>query len=186
MRRKAAVICTLALILLAISAFFLIPQIKQYFYPREYSEYVTEYSDEYNVPEPLIYAVIYTESKFDQNAVSSAGAVGLMQLMPDTMDWLSRLKGESAPTGDIADPKTNIKYGTYYLSYLYDRFGNWETAIAAYNAGHGRVGGWLEDSRYSDDGITLKTIPITETKNYVNRVAAAMQEYTEIYYNGEY
>lgn len=181
-RSKPAVIAILLIIVLAISSFIIIPEIKKVLYPREYTELVTKYSEEYNVPEPLIYAVIQCESGFDPNAVSHAGAVGLMQLMPDTLDWLSRLLDESEPTGEIDDPETNIKYGTYYLSHLYKRFGNWETAVAAYNAGHGRVGNWLADSRYSDDGVNLKDIPIEETYNYVNKVIAARDQYQEIYY----
>ncbi len=185
MRSKVLIFCIVILVCLAISAFFIIPAIQEYLYPREYSEYVTQYSAEFSVPEPLVYAVIYTESSFNESAVSHAGAKGLMQLMPDTLDWLSRLKGEDKPSGDISDPKTNIKYGTFYLSYLYERFGSWETALAAYNAGHNRVAGWLNDSRYSDDGINLNNIPIEETKNYVNRVLTIRNKYAEIYYNGE-
>ena len=105
--------------------------------------------------------------------------------MPDTLEWLSRLMDETNPTGEITDPETNIKYGTYYLSYLYQRFNSWETALAAYNAGHNRIAGWLSDTRYSDDGVNLKDIPIEETKNYVNRVLETKKQYQEIYYNGE-
>jgi len=166
-------------------AFYAVDKIWEYLYPREYEELVQKYASEYAVPEALIYAVILAESDFDANANSHAGAIGLMQLMPDTLDWLSRLLGESSPSGDIADPETNIKYGTYYLRHLMDRFGTWETALAAYNAGHGRVTNWLKDSRYSDDGKTLKNIPLDETYNYVNRVSENYKQYKNIYYNGE-
>ncbi len=179
------VTCIVALAILAIASFYAVDKIREYLYPREYESYVTKYAAEYNVPEALIYAVILAESDFDANAKSHAGAVGLMQLMPDTLSWLSRLLGESAPTGDITDPETNIKYGTYYLRHLMDRFGSWQTALAAYNAGHGRVTNWLSDSRYTDDGKTLKNIPLDETRNYVNRVADNYEQYKKIYYNGE-
>lgn len=185
MKPKFLVICLVLLVLFALFALLMIPMLKEYLYPLEYEEYILKYSDEYSVPKPLVCAVIYAESSFDPSAVSGVGAVGLMQLMPDTMDWISRLMGEDNPTGEITDPETNIKYGTYYLSYLYEKFGNWETALAAYNAGHNRVAGWLTDSRYSDNGKTLKNIPIGETYNYVNRITEAEKQYSEIYFNGE-
>lgn len=184
-RLTSLAICVLILVLLALLAVFAVGELKEILYPRDFENYVTKYSEVYNVPEPLIYAVILAESDFDPNAESHAGAVGLMQLMPDTLDWLSRLLDEEAPTGEISDPETNIKYGTYYLRHLHDRFGSWETAVAAYNAGHGRVGNWLNDSRYTDDGKTLTNIPITETDNYVNTVMENYENYKKIYYNGE-
>lgn len=182
---KVVIVCLVLLMVFALLAVYAAERIQKFLYPREYSEYVTKYSAEYDVPESLIYAVILAESGFDADAKSGAGAVGLMQLMPDTLEWLSRLLDEETPTGDILDPETNIKYGTYYLRHLIDRFGNTETALAAYNAGHGRVANWLKDRRYSDDGKTLKEIPLAETKNYVNRVSGNIKQYKKIYYNGE-
>ena len=167
---QKAVVILILIAVFATLAVLCVDDIEKIFYQREFTEYVTKYSNEFDVPEALIYAVIRTESGFDPEARSSVGAIGLMQLMPDTLDWLSRLLDEEAPTGEITDPETNIKYGTYYLRYLCDRFGNLDTALAAYNAGHGRVASWLTNKEYSDDGITLKSIPFEETKNYVNKV----------------
>ncbi len=174
--------CVIILLVLAFVSVLAVDKLQKRFYPREYSEFVTKYSAEYNVPEALVYSVIHVESNFDPDAESHAGAKGLMQLVPDTLDWLSRLLDEEAPTGEITDPETNIKYGTYYLRHLYDRFGSWDTALAAYNAGHGRVGNWLTDSRYSDDGVNLKNIPIEETRNYVNKVHDNLEHYNKLYY----
>ncbi len=181
-RSTVLAICVFALVLMAVAALVVVPMVREYQYPREYTEYVTKYCEMYSVPEDLVYAVIRTESSFNPDATSRVGAKGLMQLMPDTLDWLSRLLDEEKPTGEITDPETNIKYGTYYLRHLYDRFDDWDTAIAAYNAGHGRVTKWLTDKKYSDDGITLKYIPIEETKNYVNRINDTRNQYKEIYY----
>ncbi len=171
------------LLILLAGAIIFLPNLRKSIYPIKYEEYVTKYSNEYSVPEPLIYAVIKTESNFDENAESRVGAKGLMQLMPDTFDWIDSKIGEGQE--QITDPETNIKYGTYLLSWLYDYFGDWDTAIAAYNAGHGRVGNWLEDSRYSQDGKTLNEIPLSETKNYVNKVNKTKKQYEEIYFNGD-
>lgn len=184
-RRTAVIICIIVMAVFAVASFFVVNGLKKSFYPREHEEIVSEYSALYDVPEPLVYAVIKCESNFRPDAVSSAGATGLMQLMPDTFDWVSGLCGDDPPIGDITDPNANIKYGTFYLGYLYEKFGNWETAVAAYNAGHGRVANWLKDSRYSDDGVTLKYIPIKETEKYVKKVTDNQEQYKKLYYKGK-
>lgn len=182
--KKRIAVCLILLLILAVTAVFAVDELQKKSYPREYSEFVSKYCAEYEVPESLAYAVIRTESGFKKDAVSRAGAVGLMQLMPDTYSWLSRLMGVEEVPDMISDPETNIRYGIYYLHHLYNRFGSesWETAAAAYNAGHGRVTQWLADSRYSDDGVTLKEIPISETENYVKKVFSAKKKYEKLYY----
>lgn len=151
--------------------------------PDEYSGYVTMYSEQYGVPENLIWAVIKTESGFDHYATSDAGAMGLMQLMPSTFEEITnqRLKEGLDPIRRL-DPETNIKYGTYYLSYLFARYGNWDTALAAYNAGLGNVDSWLNDEGLGDasEGI-LKKIPFKETREYVKKVNRALDKYEELY-----
>ncbi|MBE6646773.1 MAG: lytic transglycosylase domain-containing protein [Ruminococcaceae bacterium] len=154
--------------------------------PEEYSEFVTKYAHEYGVDEALVYAVMKTESGFDSSAVSSKGAVGLMQIMPSTFEWLTNdIFHEHLDKGMLYDPETNIKYGTYYLSRLYDRFGDWDTAIAAYNGGEGNVSEWLSDPKYSDDGkkLNVNKIPseFRETENYVKKVNKALKKYKELY-----
>ncbi len=148
-------------------------------HPIKYTEYVEKYSEEYGVPREVILAVIKCESSFTADAVSYRGAVGLMQIMPSTYEWLCTKTGEEPNTSLLYDPDINIKYGTYYLSYLYSRFGVWETAYAAYNAGDNRVKGWLEDERYGLDG-RLIDIPIEETKNYVKKVSDNAKTYSEL------
>lgn len=152
-------------------------------YPQQYSEFVTKYSGEYGVPEYVIYATIKTESDFDSGAKSEAGALGLMQIMPDTFDWLVSLTQEGYETGMLYDPETNIKYGTYYLSYLYLKYADWETVFAAYNAGPTNVDSWLEDPECSDGDGGLKDIPIKETEKYVKKMTSATQTYQKLYYD---
>ncbi len=186
MKRKTVLIIGVCLaVAFAVTAVFAVNAIRKMNYPREYQETVSKYSSEFNVPEPLIFAVIKAESGFDPNAQSPAGAMGLMQLMPSTFSWVAGLCGDKEPVGSITEVDANIKYGTYYLSYLYEKFGNWETAVAAYNAGHGRVASWLGDTRYSENGTDLTSIPIEETDNYVNRVFGYYENYKELYYKGE-
>lgn len=155
------------------------------FYPQSYSEQVTRYAKEFNVEEPLVYAVIRTESGFRPEVESAAGAMGLMQIMPSTFDWLQEhLEGEIVYSADsLYDPDINIRYGTYLLSILLSEHNNdIKTAAAAYNAGTANVGSWLEDSAYSSDGKTLSNIPYEETEHYVDRVEDAYEMYKKIYY----
>ena len=150
-------------------------------HPREYGEHVEKYADMYKVPEAICYAVIKCESGFDSAAVSSAGAVGLMQIMPDTFDYLCNLVGEEHESGLLYDPETNVRFGIFYLSVLYERFGKWETAFAAYNCGPSRVSEWIESGMVDESG-NLTEIPIAETAKYVERVTDATQKYEELYY----
>ena len=153
------------------------------FYPQKYTQQVEDSSREFGVDADLIYAVIRTESGFREEVVSHAGAVGLMQLMPETFDWLQeKLEGEVIyPADRLKDADVNIRYGAYLLACLLERYGDPDTACAAYNAGMANVDDWLADSRYSDDGRTLKSIPYQETADYVERVRDALEWYRKIY-----
>ena len=126
----------------------------------------------------MILAVIRTESNFRPNAVSDAGAKGLMQLMPQTFLWLCEELQEPHSMEKITDPETNVRFGTYYLSYLYEKFGSWRVALAAYNAGEGRVGEWLADPALTADG-TLRRIPYPETAAYVKKTLEYYTDYLE-------
>ncbi len=149
------------------------------FYPVKYYDIVEKYSQEYSVPPEIILGVMRAESSFVADAVSYKGAVGLMQLMPSTYEWLCTKTGDTANESFLYDPNVNIKYGTYYLSYLYSRFGVWETVYAAYNAGDNRVRGWLENEEYGLDG-RLINIPFEETAAYVEKVTKNVKIYKEL------
>ena len=158
--------------------------VEQNNYPLEYTEFVEKYSDEFKVPESVILAMIKVESDFDENAVSQAGACGLMQLMPDTFTWLAQKLGEEVTEAQIFDPETNIRYGTYYVSRLYSQLGNWDNVYAAYNAGPTKVAGWLSDPQYSENG-ELKNIPYPETEYHIFKLRYARAKYIELYNLGE-
>lgn len=148
------------------------------FYPRKYSQYVTDYSNEYETDEDLVYAIIRTESGFNPNAVSNVGARGLMQLTKETFDWVkSKVSDKTSTFDDMFTPELNIKYGTYLISYLLKEFGNVEAAAAAYHAGRGAVGNWLNNENYSSDGKTLDKIPISDTDHYVDKIAKCYSIY---------
>ncbi len=149
-------------------------------HPLEYNEYVDYYSELYEVPKEIVYAVILVESRFDSAAVSKAGACGLMQLMPLTYkqiaEELQRVPDEEA----VFDPGMNICCGVYLLSKLFEKYRCWDTAYAAYNAGESAVDRWLGDERYSDHG-RLSDIPYKETDGYVKKIRCAAESYKKIY-----
>lgn len=153
-------------------------------YPLKYTDIIDKYSEEYDVPKSVILAMIKVESNFREDAVSGAGACGLMQLMPDTFTWLASTLGETVTEDEIFLPDINIKYGTYYVSYLYGQLGDWDNVYAAYNAGLTNVRNWLADDRYSSDG-ELIDIPFWETKNHIVKVNKARDKYNELYFLGE-
>lgn len=151
-------------------------------HPLEYMEVVEKYSDEYSVPKELIFAVIKAESDFKSDAVSGKGAIGLMQLMPETYAWLCEKSGDvNTDSNFLYTPEVNIRYGTYYLDMLYSEFGSWENALAAYNAGPANVRKWLKDPSLSENGA-LSDIPFGETRNYIERVFKARDKYKELYF----
>lgn len=153
-------------------------------YPLEYTDLVNKAAKDYNLQPALIYGVIHTESRFDPEAGSSVGALGLMQIMPETFDWLQEKRGESGKytTEDLYTPSVNIDYGSYLLRYFLDYYGNEKCAVAAYNAGF-EVSNWLEDPNCSPDGMTLDVIPYPETSEYVVKVENAKQKYIELYFS---
>jgi soluble lytic murein transglycosylase len=130
----------------------------------------------------LIAAVIYAESKFEPRE-SSAGAEGLMQILPETAYFIAHLSGGSAFTAsDLATPSINLAYGCYYLRYLLDHYdGDEMLAVAAYNAGLANVDRWVARAKANGGGLTVAAIPFPETRAYVERVQRAQQEYRSAY-----
>ncbi len=188
-RRPMAILIILALsLIIGIGVELCWSLVDRSLYPQKYSEYVSKYAEEFNVPEDVVYATIKTESSFDPDAISSAGARGLMQMLPSTFEWLTGPEhfNEGLTSNMLYEPEISIKYGVYYLKYLYTKFDhNWDTACAAYNGGEGNVMNWLEDERYSDGDGTLKDFPggFDETRNYVKKINKARAVYLKLYYN---
>ncbi|MGN0690783.1 MAG: lytic transglycosylase domain-containing protein [Oscillospiraceae bacterium] len=183
--RYAAIFTVLAVIVGIVYAVGRLPDIERnYVYPEKYGQYVEKYSAENGLDKYFVYAVIKTESNFDPEAVSEAGAVGLMQIMEDAFDWVQYRMGEECAGeeySDLYDPETNIKYGTYLLRLLYEEYGCKETAAAAYHTGRGNVNSWLDDKSISSDGKTLENIPSSATSHYVHKVMTAYEGYTNLY-----
>lgn len=130
---------------------------------------ITEYAHKYRVQKHLVEAVMHAESKFDQKAVSHVGAVGMMQLMPKTAEWIAQ-EGELQYT-DLKEPRQNIMLGTWYIDYLLKKYHNNEVlALAAYNAGRGNVDEWITEYGWKDDFTNIKEIPFPETREFVKLV----------------
>lgn len=160
------------------------PDVQKLSYPRKYASIVSAQAAEYGLEESLVYAVIKAESDFDAGAVSSAGAMGLMQMMPDTFYWMQTHVGETHDAAALYEPAVSIRFGCAFLSLLLREYGDLTVALCAYNAGMGNVASWLSDGAYSDDGETLKAIPFGETEAYVQKVLQYKETYEEIYYGG--
>lgn len=182
----AAIVVLAAAVIFFITNFFedTRQNLEELNYPRKYSEYVEKAASDYELDPALIYAVIRTESGFEPDAESGAGACGIMQVMPSSFEWLQEKRGCTGQYSeqDLFNPEICIDYGCYLLKYFYDYYGNERSAVAAYNAGF-VVGDWLDDPRYSSDGENLDSIPYPETSDYVDRVESAKEMYNKLYYS---
>ncbi len=155
-------------------------------YPLEYRELIEKYAAEYNLEPAFVTAIIRNESSFQPLAVSSVGARGLMQLMPDTAEWIAgKLKLPAYSFERMFDPEANIRFGCWYLNYLSTMFrGDPICVTCAYHAGQGTVTSWLSDPLISDDGITLSLSRLVSgpTKTYAERVTKAYGIYQVLYF----
>ena len=170
MKRKVIIIFIVSCVIL----FFLFFLINLIVCPKRYKNYVLVYAQEYDLEVPLVYAVIKTESDFDRQAVSRSGALGLMQILPTTAKWIAESLGEEYDKARMFDAETNIRYGCFYLRYLFDKFGDQKAVICAYNAGEGKVLDWIDEGGLNDGRIDYG-----ETKRYLKKVS----EYYNIYKN---
>ena len=160
---------------------------KKFLYPFPYRSTIENYSSRWKVDKFLTVAVMKVESNFSEEAHSHSGAVGLMQIMPETAAWIAYQLDEApeAAANDIEnlrDPETNIRYGTWYLAELKDEFkGNDVLTLAAYNAGRGNVHKWIEENHWSENFSDADKIPYAETRDYVKRVLHCREKYSELY-----
>ncbi len=147
---------------------FLVELVYLYFIPKKYDDIIDKYSIEYNVDRSLVKAVIFKESRFKETAVSSKGAIGLMQLMPSTALWLmNKLKIEDYK---IESADNNIRLGTYYLSYLMNLMdSDEEHALLAYNAGPENAKRWVNSEGYSKEDMD-NYVDFNETRKYVREI----------------
>ena len=151
-------------------------------YPMEYTDLIREHAAEFGLDPAHVASVILAESSYNPQAVSSVNAQGLMQIMPDTGQWLAGKFKEDYIEGSLFDPETNIRYGCWYLGFLMDRYhGDIACTSVAYHSGQGNVDKWLKDPAYSLDGRTFHTIPGERATVYVNRILEYYEKYVELY-----
>ncbi len=150
--------------------------------PLQYSSIIRTQAADKHLPPDLIAAVIYAETKFDART-SPTGAEGLMQIEPQTAEFLARRSGATNfHTSDLGTPAVNIAYGTYYLRYLLNEYhGSLVAALAAYNGGETNVDHWIVRFGGGASGLRIDDIPFPETRAYVQRVLQAQQDYRHTY-----
>lgn len=174
--------------LFAIYFFISLPVVqKKFLYPFPYRTTVENYSARWQVDKFLTIAVMKVESNFSEAAHSQSGAVGLMQIMPETAAWIAYQLEETpeeiaCDIKNLREPETNIRYGTWYLAELEDEFnGNDVLALAAYNAGRGNVREWMTKNHWDENFSDVDKIPYAETRDYVKRVLHCREKYAKLY-----
>jgi soluble lytic murein transglycosylase len=187
MLRKTTLAVLALLAMLAAAAGFIVYQSdwfqREYIYPFPYREKVFYYATENEVDPFLIAAVIRTESKFVANARSPKGAMGLMQMMPETGQWVaSQVDQEGFNPGMLNDPETSIRFGAWYLASLKKEFKENEILVlAAYNGGRGNVNQWMRQLGWERGFRDIDKIPYRETREYVKKVLFARERYRNLY-----
>jgi len=179
------IIRIVSLVLAGVFFLFLIyqvPLVQRLRYPMPYKAIVQQNAVLYGVDPFLITAVIREESKFMPKSLSTAGARGLMQLMPETAQWVAEKIGlRDFNSNSLYQPEINIMLGSWYLANLSKQFGNNQVLVlAAYNGGRGRVKEWLDRGEVSPQG-RVEEIPIAETGEYVRKVLKSYAKYKQLY-----
>ena len=174
----AAVLLLLAVII----ALYAGRELEKRTYKLLYPEEIGVSAEEFALDPYLVAAMIHCESSNRPAAVSPVGAVGLMQIMPDTGEWIAgKLKLTGYDPEQLKVPQYNIRLGCWYLRFVLDRYQqDRPSALAAYNAGHGNVDKWKKDPAVSQEG-QLKNIPFAETEQYVEKVQRAYEKYKTLY-----
>lgn len=184
-RTMLAVLASALVVLIALGAWALIhrggaPLFDRY--PMRYEAEIRQAAAEFSLDPAYVASVALAESSFDAEAVSSVGAIGLMQIMPSTGEWIAGKLDEAFDAQRLYEPSVNLRYGCWYLRFLLDRYdGDMRTASTAYHQGQGRVDEWLQDPEYSEDGKTLSVISSNVTDTYVNRIMENYAHYQELY-----
>ncbi len=170
-----------ALILLLI--IFNLNHIGRFFYPFSYHDLIIQNAKKYNLDACFLAAVIKTESNFNTRALSDQGAVGLMQIMPETGKWAAGQIGIRGYSADkLYDPETNILIGSWYLASLNGEFGgNTILVLAAYNGGSGNVKKWLRNEKLSGAEKDIALLPYPETRHFVSKVIRNQKIYNLLY-----
>ncbi len=174
--KRIVIISSIALVFVIISlmVFFML-------FPKKYKLEIEQFANKYELSSSLVASVINIESGYNEDAVSCAGAVGLMQLLPDTAYDCAKRMGMSITYEQLFDKRINIQLGCFYLRYLLELFdGNLINSLCAYNWGYGNVCNWIALGNIDGDG-TITNIPVEETRNYLKKYKVCNWIYGKIY-----
>ena len=152
-------------------------------YPLEYQDLISEASAKYSIDPYLVCGIIYVESKFDPFSESKVGAIGLMQVMPNTGTWIAKKQGRKFDPDNLTSPEINIDMGCWYFNYLRSKYGDEKLALAAYNSGYKNVDRWLKQAGSGTVEDLVAKIPFKETRMFIRRVEAARDMYEKVYPN---
>ncbi|MBE0465642.1 MAG: lytic transglycosylase domain-containing protein [Candidatus Desulforudis sp.] len=175
----------LVLVLLLVAAALNAERIGRHYYPFHYQEMIFHYAHQHSLDPYLLAALIKTESNFRSAAESPKGALGLMQIMPNTGRWIADQLGEEEfDPAVLTDPESNLMLGSWYLAQLFDEFNDDPIlALAAYNGGRGNVQAWLREERWTGEAKNLEQIPFPETRQFVRKVLLNYRIYNFLYRN---
>ncbi|MGN0961452.1 MAG: lytic transglycosylase domain-containing protein [Christensenellales bacterium] len=150
-------------------------------FPKKLTNEISSIASKYNLPESMIASVINIESGYDENAVSEAGAIGLMQILPSTAEDCAKRMNIEFVESDLYNKEINIEIGCYYLRYLLNMFdGNITNVLCAYNWGLGNVKNWIENGNVDNNG-TITNIPVKETSDYLKKYSINNFVYKNLY-----
>ena len=157
-------------------------RVLKYLYPLKFEEHVYKYSNELDIDPMLTFAIIKTESNFEEQVVSRSGAIGLMQLMERTAKEQARKLNIEYSMESLYDAQINLKIGLYYFNTLLDYYNqNYILAFTAYNAGLGNVQKWINEGTIKPDGSDIENIPFKETNMYVRKIIKNYEIYKKLY-----
>ncbi len=185
-RRRRSLLLVAGVTLAVLAAVFALPlarkAVNDLGLPLQYQDVIRQQAAAKRLDPALVAAVIYAETKFDPRT-SSAGAEGLMQILPQTAEYLAHRSGATSfTTADLGTPRVNIAYGSYYLRYLLDQYhGSTVLALAAYNGGEANVSAWIAQAHSRGDRFKVSDIAFPETRAYVARVLQARRDYRRTY-----
>ncbi len=172
-----------SIVLIFLVIVFTFPRWITVFYPLPHRDIVFTTAEAYDVDPYLVFAIIRAESKYQTTAESPVGARGLMQIMPETAQWIAaQMKVEGFKTDDLHKPEVNIRFGCWHIKNLNTEFkGSLPLQVAAYNAGSGKVKQWLQEGQWDGSSARTEGIPFPETRQYVKNVLNNYEAYKAIY-----
>lgn len=153
------------------------------FFVMKYQTEIVNFSNYHQLNPSLVGAMVFVESGFNPKVISHKGAMGLMQIMPNTGQWVAKELGEANHSmEDLLNPVNNLRVGTWYLAYLKRLHnGNVYLALASYNAGHGNVSQWVKEGIWTGDSVKIEQIPFPETKKYLIKILFYRKVYSYLY-----